>query len=116
GAAGIIAMDVIEAVADAELIVSTELMIHLCEKVCVMNRVRINAGGDLRPDISDGCEPSVDRIHIRGRDGDESALIQLALLEVPKVKRAVANHRPAETDAVLSLRGGKRCVGKGIGG
>src|SRR5205085_10817568 len=99
------AMDVVKTIADAELIVAAELMIHLGQEVAIVNRVWITARRDLRSFVAGHSKPGVDGVNVRGSDSDESALIQFTLLDVCEIESAVGKDRPSETRAVLRLRG-----------
>src|SRR5437867_2137479 len=108
-------MDVIKTVAEAELILRAELMIHFRQEVAVVNRVGIKTRCNRRPLVAGRGKPRVDSVHVYGRDGDEAALIQPPLLEVGEVESAVMYERAAETRAILRLGGRKLAVGKRVG-
>ena len=96
--------DVIQAVAHAEVIVGSELVIDLTEHVHTMNRVGIDARRNPRPWITDGREPRVDDRGVGVADCRQPGLIQQALLSVGEEERAVSGDRPAQTSTVLLLR------------
>ena len=81
-------MDVIKAITDAELVVRPELVIQLGQEVTVVKRAWIEARRNPRPLVAGCGKPGVDRVHIRGRDGDESALVERPLLEICEIKSA----------------------------
>ncbi len=91
GAAGVIAVNVIQTIARAEQIVPVELMIHLTQEVRIVNRAWIKTRTDRGSFVAGGCKPGVDRGDARGRNRNETALIQFPLLEVSEVKRTVAD-------------------------
>ena len=64
-------MDVIQAVAGAELIVLAEAVVHLSQKIDVVNRIRVLAGGKQRTSVTHRCEAGVDTGEIRRRDRDD---------------------------------------------
>src|ERR1700710_1861499 len=91
-------------------------MVHLAEKVRVVNGIRIEAGADQRPFVTYCDETRIDEVYIRGGDRDEATLIQFAPFKVCEVESLIVNNRAAETRTVLSLRGRNLGIGKGIGG
>lgn len=115
-AARVDAGDVIQAVADAELILVAELMVDLGEEIRAVDRVWIDAGRDLRAGISAGEQPGVDGGDVGRRDGHQAGLVQLPLLEIGEVKGSVGDDRSREAGAVLRLRHGQDAVGQRVRG
>ena len=65
----------VETVSHAELVPLAESMIDLGEQVTVVNRIGIDAGGNLRAWVTDGAKPRVDNSHICRWDGREAGLV-----------------------------------------
>src|SRR5579871_4236718 len=99
----------VQAVANAECISLTELMVHLCEEVTAADRVGVERRRCGRANLQqwslvlDGYKLRVDGGSVIRRDGDDAVLIQMALLEVSEVECAIADDRAAETGSVLRL-------------
>ena len=60
GAARVLGVDVVEAVADAELVAAADRVIDLAEHVQAVHRVVVEPGRDRRPGVADRREPGVD--------------------------------------------------------
>src|SRR5579871_223267 len=116
GAARVGGGHVVQTVADGELVSLVEVMVDLGEQIAVVDRIGIDAGGNLRTGVSDGGKPRVDDGHVSGRNGSEAGLVQFPLLEVREVKGAVVNDRAAEAHSVLRLGDGESNLGQGVGG
>jgi hypothetical protein len=95
--------NVIEAVADAELIRAGDLVIDLGENVRRVHRIGIIAGGDSRARVADRCKPVVDGVDVFLRHRDKARLIEPLLFDVAEIKRAVAHQRPTHAAAILLL-------------
>ena len=96
-------MDIVETVAGAELVALTELVVYFGEEVCVVNGVGIKAGGDWRAFVAGVAQAGVDGRDVGFCDGDEAALVQIALFEIGEVKSAIGLERTAQACAVLCL-------------
>src|SRR5215475_10972654 len=108
-------MDVVEAVSHRELIAGAQLMIDLAEEVAVVNRIRIEAGGDLRSLKSQRGKAPIDGVHVRLRNRHQAGLIQAALFEIGEVEAPVTHQRSSQTGAILRLSQWQLGMGERIG-
>ena len=115
-AAGVLAVDVVEAVAGAELVAGVDVVVDFGEEVVGVDGVGVEAGGDLRALVADGLEAGVDGGDVGRGDGDEAGLIELLALEVGEVEGAVAEDGAGEAGSVLGLGDGELALGEGVGG
>src|SRR5262245_48682377 len=89
-------------------------MIDFAEHVRTMYRVGIDTGSDGKPGVTDRREVVVDDRHILRQDCNESSLIQQALFEIRKEKRAIARNGPTEAAPILLLIHWQLRTGKGV--
>src|SRR5689334_20084360 len=81
--------DVVQAVTHGEPAARTELVIDLGQKIRRVDRIRVDAGSNERPLITSRRKTGVDGRDTRRRNGDQSGLIEPALLDVREIERAV---------------------------
>ena len=105
----------IKTIAHAELVARAELMVHLGQNVGEVDRVRIDSGGGTEPAEAYRVQAGVDRREVRRGNRDQAALIQLALFEVTKEERTIANDGAAHARAVLGLSGRQFAIRERIG-
>ena len=109
GVARVDAGDVIEAVTGGKLVFVAHLVIDLEEKVVVADRVGIDgdvrwAGVEQLTGIFDRSKDGIDRRRVGRSDGQEVGLVELTVLEVAEVERAILDNGAARRDAGLTLR------------
>ena len=101
--AGIPAGDVVDAVAQIEVIPGAEAMVHLGEEIDVVHRVGVEAGCDGRTLVADGSQTIVDCRHIGGLNCNQAALVQQPLFKAGEIEGAVANDGASQASRVLGL-------------
>ena len=101
--AGIPAGDVVDAVAQIEVIPGAEAMVHLGEEIDVVNRVGVETGCDGRTLVTDGSQTIVDCTHIGGLNCNQAALVQQPLFKAGEIEGAVANDWSTQASGVLGL-------------
>ena len=89
-------------------------MVNLAEQIRAVDRVGVDAGGDGLARVADCRQPRVHDVDVGLRDRREARLVQLPLLEVHEVERAVLRHRTAEAEAVLLLGHRQPGAGKSV--
>ena len=103
GAARVLRDDIVERVADGEILAAAELVIELAEKIHRVDRIRIAARRDGRSRISRRSQPRVDRGDVLVRDRSQACLVENALLDVREIERPIAGNRSTHACAPLFL-------------
>src|SRR5262245_11742041 len=78
-------------------------MIYLAETRTGVHWIGIDACGNQRPLIADRCEPGVNLYDVFGRDRDQTGLVQIALFEIPEIKRSIVDDGSPKRCAKLRL-------------
>ena len=101
--AGIPAGDVVDAVAQIEVIPGAKAMVNLGEEIDVVHRVGVETGCEGRTLVADGSQTIVDCRHIGGLNCNQAALVQQPLFKAGEIEGAVANDGASQTSGVLGL-------------
>src|SRR4029450_8557386 len=92
--ARIVRRDLIQRIANTELIPAPDLVIELAENIGTVHGVWIDSGRDLRAWIGDRSQLRIDDGRIGRRHRRQARLIEVALFEVREEERTVSHDGP----------------------
>jgi len=115
GPARVLRSDVVEAVADAQLVAPIERMIDLAEDVQAVDRLVEEAGRHDRAGITDRGQPRIDDGDVGVGDRGQARLIEQSLLGVREIERAALRDGAAHARPKLLLRHRQRAPRQRVG-